>query len=320
MNKRLNKRLKTETVAIGIVLGAMIGLHAATTNARADAVWLVDRSEPIFGMVVEQNDQSLRLNQTSDGINFVEVELKRAEVQSVVLNFDAARLERLSPDRLADYYNYAEELLPQAKDPVARRLAIRLFVIVAGNSKQDRVRSAAIASLVRLANSKTERARWRMLQYLETGSPNLNAAQSQDRSGSIKQLATEEQRRGLVQLLQSLRRGETVNLNAVDPIVRKTAALWSELCPWEELQQISKSNRIGDEQLQRLVEFEYAVRQLDQQPTVGSNEDRDSPVAASWQQLASRIEIDRVKIPSIGNATEFDPRESVFRDGRWQTP
>lgn len=301
-----------------IVVFTALFLVADVAPANADAIWLFGESDPIFGLVVNRDEQAMRFNQTHDGVSFKTVTLKLSSVQSMVINFDVDRLQSLSPDRLKDYRDYAEELTSQAKDPVARRLALRLFVIVAGNSKDRRVRDAALASIVGLANSEEERRRWKTLYYLETGNQGSMPRDPSDRTGSPAELSSVQQRRELVGLLQSLRKGETVRFESIAPSLRETASLWSEVCSWEELVQISKSNFVNDEQLQRIVAFEYEIRKIDQQPAPDAHETSSPSVVASWPELANRIAIDRVEIPSIRNATQFDPRQSIFRDGKWR--
>jgi hypothetical protein len=307
-------------VYIGCLV-AWVGLFPSI--AFADVLWLVDDPEPKFGLVAEANDEVVRFNESVDGVNFEAVEYQRSKVTALVVNVDFKRLESLSVDRISEYRDYAEELIPQAVDPVARRLAIRLLVIVAGNSDGKKVRKAAIASLVRLASTKEERQRWRLLEFLETGS---NHSPSLEKLNQNRPRTSAADRNELVALLQSLRRGEKRSLANVKLSVRETANVWRETCSWEELEQIAKVNLLRDDQLQRLVNLEYEIRRVDQGDAMdgenGSNANslKTNEEQTPWNELALRSEKRKIEFPTIENATEFDSRDYLFRNGRWQRP
>lgn len=286
------------------VLLAMV--FAIQHRACADTLWRVGESSPIFGIIKSSNDQSIVFDQTSDGKTFETVTLARNAISSTIVNYDSERLSSLVGGDWKPWGEYAEELISQKQDPVARNLAMRLLVIIAGNSKNSRQRQSALNDLIALAEDDSQREKLLMLRYLETGQkqPAKDSAQQAPLPGAGDRAAA-------AKMVQLIRRGGSVNRQLTSEQIKKTVSAFEHVCTWQELVQISKSNRIDDQELKRLVALEYELRAADSKANVRSD-------GGSWHLQASRVIADTVTLPTIKTATGFDPEETRFVDGQWK--
>jgi len=285
-----------------LVLLAMVFV---TRPSIADTVWLVDEKKPVFGLVESIQNGQIQFQRTNDGISFEQVKIDQNSVQSMVISHNAERLGALTHGDWGAWHEYAEELFSQRSDPVARALAIRLLVIVLGNSKETELRKAALADLVSLARNDEEREKLRQLQYLETGKQ-IAATESQTKQS----LPSIEERKSAAQRIKSIRLGRNVGQLADDDSLRKVIAAFEETCSWQELIQIANSNRIDDQSLRLLVALEIEL--LTKRETTNATERR-----FQWHTLAARVGSSTLNLPSIETVTEFDPLATRFENGKW---
>ena len=274
--------------------------------SNADVVWLVGEEKPFYGIVESSDASAISFRRTTDGTTYELVSLDRKSVESIVTNFDSLRLASLLPEDWQSWIEYSEELISQKQDPVARNLAMRLLVIVIGNSSDVNQRDAALADLISLARNADELKRLTQLRYLETG-----VRQSIQAEASTVSLLSSSDRMAAIEVVQAIRNGKDVSSPIRDAKLKQTVDSFADVCSWEELVQISKSNRIGDQQLRQLVALEYQLRTND---AARSSEDA---AKVSWHLLANRTEKSSISFPTIENVTEFNPNETRFVDGKW---
>ena len=276
-------------------------------TVQADTVWRIGVPSPVYGIVDSSDDQSIVFKQTSDGTTFETITIARKTVSSIVVNYDSQRLSSLVHGDWQSWHDYAEELFSQKQDPVARNVAMRLLVVIAGNSKNGRQRNAALNELVELAQNDQQREGLQTLRYLETGKkqPAKDSKKPQAQPGS-------NARESAARLVQSIRRGENVGQQLFDPKIKETVSEFSHLCAWPELVQMAQSNRkIEDQGLRRLVALEYELR--------GSNGNaKVKGDGGSWHVQASRVSSEAFTLPTIKSVTGLDPQASRFVDGQWQ--
>ena len=284
---------------VGIVVSPNI------RNAKADTFWIKGQTEPVYGRLVEQSDDKVIVNRTIDGEQFEKVTFLREEVVAMIISHDAQRLESLDPGKLEFYRDLAEELSSQAKDPVARKLAIRLFLIAAANSdgNNDGLRASSLAGLVRLAKTEAEVSRWQTLQFL---ADNVNEIPLQSSSRVVR--PSEDAKSKMLQIVQSLRKGDGLPPGIDDSELEP----WSAICRKSELEEISRANRPSTEQLRKLLQIEFQIR--------NPNPDQPSAQENSWGSLAIMPSQPFAFIPNFENATEFDPHKTVFQNGQWTKP
>ncbi len=288
------------------VLTFALMMPSFCSNVDADTVWLVGEQEPVYGVVESSDESSIRFRQTADGKTFESVLLDRTAIVLIVSNFDRQRLTALVPGDWQTWHQYAEELMSQERDPVARNLAMRLLVIVVGNSSNAEQRDAALADLISLARNDDEFKKLQRIRYLETGvkPPQLKKSQPEATSSPVDRIDA-------IQLVQSIRNGELIDEQLRNEQLKATIDTFENACSWQELVRISKSNRIDDQQLRSLVALEYQLRISDAAPA------KSRAAETSWHLLAGRAGTSSLTLPTIENVTEFDPSQTSFVDGKW---
>ena len=305
------KRVSLLRAASPYSLACASGLYLAivlaiATPADADVIWLVGQQQPVYGIVDSVGQKQINFRQTTDGQTFQSRKINRRSIATVVINYDASRLSSLAYGDWKPWLELAEELDSQKQDPVARNLAIRLLVIITANSGNLDQRRNAMDSLVSLARNKTEQKQFNRLRFLETGRGDLEVAEeSQQADPQARKAAADLVRR--VRLQQINQRELAKRVPEMDVI-----SSLEGVCSWQELLQISQSNRIDSRNLRRLVELELTLRS-----------DKKSSVADSqndWHVLARQIGTSQLTLPSIDNVTEFDPAATKFVDGKWTKP
>lgn len=274
--------------------------------ANADSIWFVGEKVPAYGIVESADANTIRFRRTADGKKYELVSIDRKSVESIAINFDSKRLEALVPGAWQSWYEYAEELTSQSRDPVARHLAMRLLVIVAGNSTDANQRDAALADLISLSRNVDESKKLKQLRFLESG---IRQASEQEVLASKTLHSTD--RLAAIKLVQAIRNDREVVEPTLDAQIKKTIEAFSDVCSWQELVQISKSNRIGDQQLRQLVALEFRLR-------IGNAaQTKNESSKESWHLLASRGGKSSIVLPTIENVTEFDPGQTRFVNGKW---
>ena len=289
-----------------IVLITVLTFKAfGSSSAIADTLWLVGQEKPVHGIVESIENAQISFQQTSNGREFQRIEIAQRSIQTMIVNFDATRLSNLAHGDWDAWYEYAEELMPQKQDPVARVLARRLLVIVAGNSKEADLRKAALSDLISLTQNEVQKKKLRQLYYLETGDKSFV-----EQNTTSATLPPMEQRKAAAERVNAIRRGRDVGQLANNESLKSVISSFEETCSWQELIQISRSNRIDNRSLRRLVALE-----LELLTAKGSRESSDSK--NEWHILAGRAGASTLSLPSIDNVTEFDPQETSFQNGKW---
>lgn len=291
-----------------MVLSFHVLILVTSSVVSADTIWLIENKQPLYGMVASQNAESIVFRQTTNGTQFKKIAVSKSDIETIVINFDSQRLSRLSTDNFLGYAEYAEELQSQRKDPVAQTLALRLLVIVIGNSKDVDLRRSSLFQLVSLARNDAEMAKFQRLLYLETGIPSSRV----EATNPVWLAHTPESRIAAIELIKRVRQGKSMTDQIDDVQVKETIDQFESVCSWNELIQISKSNRINNQQLGRLVELESRLRKAGARNGEIA-EDPNQP----WNLLAKRIGIKDVDILGIESVTEFDPNDVHFVDGQW---
>ena len=292
------------TVPVCVLFATLLALPQI---ARGDTLWRVGESSPVFGIIKSSNEQSIVLEQTSDGKTFETITIARNAINSTIVNYDSVRLSSLVHGDWKPWHEYAEELISQKQDPVARNVAMRLLVIIAGNSKNSRQRQAALNDLVALAEDDRQREKLLVLRYLETGQQKQSAADSAPKAP----LPGAGDRDAAAKMVQLIRRGGSVNRQLASEQIKKTVSAFEHVCTWQELLQIANANRIDDQALKRLVALEYELRVADSNADVRSG-------GGSWHLQASRVIADTFTLPTIKSATGIDPEATRFVDGQWK--
>jgi hypothetical protein len=277
-------------------------------------VWQKNSDQPRYGWVLRQDEETIVFREYASDES-IPIELKRNEILTVVVNIDQERLASLYPPDWSAYRDYAEELAVQKRDPTARELAVRLYLIAAHGSRE--LRRGCLSGLVALAEDESQRTQWKTLQqlYYPTVIRNADPQQNQPHSGPPIENAV------ALEIVRLVRRGasdEAMHRLAMDSTV---AALnrWSDLISIDQLRQTVTQEQLTGEQLLRLLRMELAL--ADPTSAIASDiNPATSLQAANWAELARRSAATIPEIPSFNNITAFDPEASIFRDNRWVKP
>ena len=150
--------------AMGLAWGLAIGLHAQA--ALAVVVFVRGSDQPIGGYVVREDAESLVLRESAGPGKARERTFRKADLTDVIVTVRKDRLEQLRPEMPRAYRDYAEELAEKRRDPEARDMAIRLFLIAAWLDPGE-LGQGALLAMVDLARDPMEASRFRAAAYLQ---------------------------------------------------------------------------------------------------------------------------------------------------------
>ncbi|MFK7766115.1 MAG: hypothetical protein AB8B55_02650 [Mariniblastus sp.] len=307
---------------------AVLFMFSIAAETQADLVWLKGSPKSLSGWVVSSAGPNESKQEIKNEIEFRVFQNERFlrartiqsdQIELVVRNIDVARLGKLSPERPSLYRDYAEELSVHKNDPAARDLAKRLFLLAAKNSTED-LRQSSMLGLLALANSADEYNRLKTLCILAVPTMGDLKGEMQNpfsiKNGLASQSKkTEEDRERMLKLVHAIRRemADVENSLLKDNDKRKSYANWEEICSVAELDQIAAAERPSRVQLAKLLAIEIQVLQSES-PAVKPKQDR------GWGDSATQPSAAIGVLPTFENVTRFDPRQSVFRDGKWDYP
>lgn len=290
----------------------------------ADVVWVDGQAKPLYGQIISNTPEQIDLQVFENGkLGRIE-KISRSRIEQFISNIDTQRLEKLSPDKPADYRDYAEELASQRADPAARQLAHRLYVIAAANSEGDNetaneIRNSALAGLISIADSDADRARLQLLRFLV--SPDVDQVETFSESKSAAPYS-EDQAQLMLKLVQAIRKENFEQAVEMLSSRDKQAVfqIWSKTCSLEELNRIARVNRPSKPQLSKLLRIELQILSSADPLTGETPSTLPSGRRQSWGDFATQGTGFLSVVPSFENVTSIDPRNSVFRSGRWVKP
>ncbi len=297
---------------ITILISCLVLVYVtAKTPLRADVIWIKGQSEPVYGWIVAADEQQVVFRSTDVGLA-QPLKFERDLIESFVKNIDASRLEKLDPADLPAYRDYAEELSIQKVDPVARALAIRLYLIAAAHGPQD-LQQSSLRGMVALANNDKQLKKWSLLLRLTQSSRDQTTGEEAQAGQRIEpadqQLA--------LRIVRSIRQGQGSEATQLllQPEVRSSLRHWNPICAVDELNKMASLNRPTLSQLNKLLQIELSIINDESQAEVDGRNN-----AENWGESAQASPMLTGLIPSFENATEFDPAKSIYRAGRWVEP
>lgn len=291
----------------------IVGLFGFTVSTNADVLWLKGKDQPLVGALIGTD--------TAGTVEFGvagedSISTFPAEVVDVAIKtFDTKRLSSLSPERISEYRDHAEELAAQKIDPEARELAIRLLLIAAYlGDKQDEIAivDSALASLIPLARSPDESSKLMTLQTLYSKN-SIHIDRNADLDATSSELKTTVAAKKLLECVRHARREQFEAARSVlqSAEVMRELKNWSKLVSMAEMDNVLNSDRLTTQQLKKLLTLESAL--LDPDDSIADQ-------THGWYEQSRERTDAWTSIPTFGNVTEFDPSLSVYRDGQWQHP
>lgn len=224
------------------------------------------------------------------------------------------RLAALDPARPGEYKRLAEEVAARSTDPETRATALRLFHIAAW-LQPETLAAGSLRSMIALARSPEEEKRFRAAAYL------LDPAAEPTSLRSVATSTTGGARSGpppaeLLQAVRQLRRGEreAARQSLSSPSVRDYLAVEDQQALRDELQALLAANALNQGQLRRVLELELAWSR-ETAATAGTAP--HAPSAQPWNELGRPALATKATGVTLLDLTEFDPRECVYRSGKW---
>lgn len=313
------------------MLAAALLLIFAST-AHAVVVYKKGTTQPIAGYLVREDDREVVLRQLQADGRSEDVAIAKEEIEELLHTVDPKRMAALDPARPQDYREYADELAEKKLDPEARDAALRLYVIAAdlgsrtGESSDPNAHEfgyqsahAPLLGLIALARSPEEEARFRAAAYLSDPRHDSALLKPPTPIASSAAPANPAAQRKFLDAVQQIRRGKgDVALRMIiQPDMAAELAAARAVVTREEFVRICKTRVLDDGELKTLLKLELALETALFPPPTTAASAKDA--ARSWSQLLSQPQ-PSVRPLSLEHLTEFNPRQCVYREGKWVEP
>jgi len=299
----------------------------------ASAVVLLVRGkdQPIGGYLVREDSEVVVIRDTADPGRGRERQFRKSELLDMIVTVSADRLVRLRAGKADEYRDYAEELAEKRRDPEARDMALRLFLIAAYRSP-ERLGKSSLLAMAEIARDPDESNRFRAVAYLldPHHDPQLLASPGSRSAGAAKSESREAPRAAsretpqMLLALRQLRRGEQDAARKIAERItaRGEAAAVPGVLSADEFMAACREKPLAASTLQIIIRAEIML--LDQS-TGGRQRGAASSEVVPTEEARWRREL-RLRGTSAAPAlelerlTEFDPRLCEFREGQWTLP
>ena len=301
------------------------------SSAHAAVVYKKGSSEPIAGYLVREDDREVVLRQSREGGVTADVAIPKSEIEELIHTVDPARLAALDPARPQDYREYADELAEKRLDPEARDTAMRLYVIAADLGSRARQSSggmdsgefssdlAPLLGLIALARTPEEEARFRAAAFLADRRHDAGLLRPPTPIASTAAPANPAAQQKLLEAVQLIRRGkgDVAGRMMLQPEIASELVLARAIVTREEFSRLCKTRELDDAELKTLLKLELALETALSPPEpTGTSQ---SNATRAWSQLMARPQPPQRPLALV-HLTEFNPRQSVYREGKWVEP
>lgn len=231
------------------------------------------------------------------------------------------RLNKLDPANPTAYRDLAEELSEVENSKNAKDLTIRLYLICATHSS-GKIRRSALRGLIHAARTKAEQQKFRALAYLQDAQfssllhENDFVQPESDTPANDGKDVNQATFDRLLDALRSLRQGKSRRSKKImeDEEVRKEFAKYQSVLPLDEFIRACETGDVSDALLLKILEMNAKLRGGDIKPDVS-----DKSVGA-WRVVFKNRLPPRIPKIDLQTVTEFNPANSVFRNGVWRLP
>lgn len=300
----------------------VFGLLLFGVCGRADAVFIIlNNGENVVGFLVEETSARVTIREATAAGKGRERHIPRGEVKLLRRAAEPERLEALNPEDPKQYRNYAEEVAAAAKkDPEAREIAIRLYLIAAHLDTKNLGKSSLLG-MISLARSPAEEKNFRALAYLLDPAHDERVLKRPESATAESTEVDPATKQKLGKALMALRRGNLVAARnfSRDPAVRTAFQQFADTLPYADFERAAQSGEVPPDLLSKLVSVELSLMQ-DISGTSGlplSKADDDSP---NWAAIIVEGKLAPVPSLALESITEFDPAKCHYRDGKWVKP
>ena len=304
------KRLAAALVMVLLVLAEPVEGPAITIIPKGGG-------EPIRGRLVRRDAAAIvLLVEGPDGTPH-RTTLAADAVDLVIDPVSPERLESLSPEMPTGYRDYAEELAEKRLDPDARDLSLRLYVMAAHLAPKQLGRGALLGAAA-LAGNADEQRRLRALVYLLDPEHDRRVLVAPTTASPTPAAELDDQaRKALLHAIRLLRSGER---REAANVVRRTEVQEAfehlrDLLTLDAFRAACDSGSAGDPIERPLLRsLLMAERRLSTRTAAEAAATSDG----QWTlEAALGPALPPLKLEAL---VGFDPRDCIYRDGRWQRP
>ncbi|UUO08010.1 hypothetical protein M4951_06755 [Blastopirellula sp. J2-11] len=304
-----------------ILLTILISWSLGPNCTSAAVVLVRGESDPVAGYVESRSGGVLRLRIPQAGGKNRTRDIPLGDVEEVIETVSPNRLAELSPDKPEGYRNYAEELAQKKIDPEARETALRLFLIAARLDSAHLGRSCLLG-MTAIARSPEEASRFQAMAYLLDPEHDAQLIHKRPAVQLANPERVEEWKSLIITGLRKLRGGDYRSARAIlkrseiqkafDSIVsdiryEDCVAILNKSCPGCE------GGKIPMPLIRKLVLAELSLL-----PEVHGASDLES--VPEWSELTAAENHKPLATLTLETITEFDPRNSVYRRNKWESP
>lgn len=311
---------------------AVVLLLLAASSAEAAIAIPKGGGEPIRGFLVRQDGTTVVLDVPRADGKLDRKTFLRGDLDAFLITVDPERLSALKPDDPKSYRNFAEELAEKKIDPEARAAALRLYLLAAYLDPKELGRGSLLG-MIALARSPGEEKKFRAMAYLLDREHDRTLLAAPSATAEVIASApapsggpAKEDRVAILRALQLYRQGkprEAANILQPAHVKASFQKLGAEFDYEEFLAACKASGRAipKPEVLAKALLLELALSDVPAAAPLPDASPMPKPVDASktWSATADG---DQAPAPSLRleTITEFDPRQTVYRDGKWTTP
>ena len=299
-----------------LIVALSVGFISPIETARGAIIVLKNQAEPVLGLIVRQEKGQLVVKVRDESGKLRDQTLERKEVAEIIETVSPQRLQALNPKSPEAYRDYAEELAAKQRDWEARETAIRLYAI-AFHLERAKLGKSALRGLISLARSPQEEQQFRAALFILDPRQILDDLPTSKNAAEVKKERNrwEETLRGV----QLLRRGQGA---AARPIfakaeVAKVLQGYEAFISRSELETACKEISLTDRRLRQLLLLELALESHRAPPAEQSLLEDVSPAWGSDLQSGGN---NPVPVIDLDRLTEFDMRQTIYRDGKWIAP
>ena len=310
-------------VAIAAKASAWVMLACTTLTffclpVRSDAalIFLKGSDEPLHVRTIRESETTIVVGVPNASGTFTERILERRNIDQFIPTVSKDRLAKLDPAQPTLYRDYAEELAEKKIDPDARDAAIRLYLIAAHLEPEGLGRSALLG-MVSLARSRAEERRFRAMAYLLD--PKHDRRVVKEATSAATGGGSAEGRDDLLSALRSLRQGDrrVAQRMAQRPSVIAAFNHYAGNFSRDDfLTACDSADSLDNAMLARIIRYELEITGA--KTSLDDSEEPDK--SAGWSATLSSGNTVPAAALTLDSLTEYDPKASVYRDGKWVTP
>ncbi|MEX0819569.1 MAG: hypothetical protein WD070_08240 [Pirellulaceae bacterium] len=277
-------------------------------------VFQKNQDEPIRGFLRHEDAVHIIVHEPLPGGGVREHILPRVSIDDIIRAVDPERLAALKPESPEGYRSYAEDLAVKTEDPEARVMAIRLYLIAA-YLEPDELGRSCLLGMAGLARTPQEERAFRAMAFSLAPDHDPSLLKTPKLTTSEFTGIQESDRQALRTAVQLLRSGKLVDARRhfQRPPVQAAATYYAHVVSEQEYQEaIRAAGRLTPRLLRKFLTLEITLA------AAASTEATDEPSDfVPWAQLIARDDTQPVKSQTLVTLTEFDPRHSIHRAGKW---